>query len=90
MNFAVWNVRGLNKSSQPKEVVKFIYANNISLMSFVDTKVKIKNSSQVASSINKSWNWLFNYERHFNGRIWVGWDPTVWIVQPFFKASQSI
>lgn len=72
MNFGMWNVRGLNKSSHQKEVTNFISVNNISLIGLVETKVRVQNSLAISRCINKNWNWLFNYKHHDYGRVCVG------------------
>lgn len=90
MNFAVWNVRGLNKKPHQDEVVNFINANHLSLCALVETKVKLSNSMLVAKKIKKGWNWLFNYGDHYNGRVWVGWDPNFWNISMLHSSPQDI
>lgn len=90
MNIACWNVRGINKSSHQKELMQFIFSNNISFMSCVETRVKSINASSISNKICRSWSWVFNYDHHHNGRIWVGWDPNVWIVNVISKTSQHV
>lgn len=90
MKFASWNVRGLNKSPHQKELVNFILANQISFMEIMETKVKIVNACAVAKKISRNWKWSFNYEHHYNGRVWVGWDPNLWDIVEHSKSSQHI
>lgn len=90
MNFAVWNVRGLNKTSHQDELINFIEVNKISFMSCLETKVKQGNSARVSRHVNKKWSWVFNYEHHDNGRVWIGWDPSIWHVSVQSKSSQHI
>ncbi|XP_074360896.1 uncharacterized protein LOC141701135 [Apium graveolens] len=90
MNFAAWNVRGINKSPHQKELQQFISVNNIDLMGILETKVKVSNALSISKKINKNWQWLFNYDHHYNGRIWVGWNPNVWEISLLSKSSQFI
>ncbi|XP_074374868.1 uncharacterized protein LOC141716183 [Apium graveolens] len=59
-------------------------------MGILETKVKASNALVVSKKINKKWNWLFNYEHHYNGRVWVGWDPGVWYVTLHSSIDQVI
>lgn len=59
-------------------------------MSCVETRVKSINASSISNKICRSWSWVFNYDHHHNGRIWVGWDPNVWIVNVISKTSQHV
>ena len=90
MNFASWNVRGLNKSPHQKEVKNLIICNKLSFISCLETRVKVDNALCISKEICKNWSWLFNYEDHHNGRIWVGWDPTVWKISLLSKSAQQI
>lgn len=90
MNYAVWNVRGLNKSPHQNEVKNFISENNISFMAFLETKVSIDNSIAISKKINRNWLWLFNYDFHDYGRIWLGWDANVWTVNMHSMSDQQI
>ena len=90
MIVATWNVRGLNKGPHQQELINFINSNNISLMSCIETKVKLENSKKISQKINSKWSWVFNYEHHFNGRIWIGWDPSVWTITALSASDQHI
>ncbi|XP_074364755.1 uncharacterized protein LOC141705769 [Apium graveolens] len=90
MKFASWNVRGLKKSPRQKELEQFISSNNIDFMGFLETKVKVSNALGILKKINKKWQWLFNYDYHYIGRVWVGWDPSVWEVSLHSKYVQFI
>ncbi|XP_074363455.1 uncharacterized protein LOC141703993 [Apium graveolens] len=59
-------------------------------MGIWETKVKISKASSISKKINKNWLWLFNYDHHYNGRIWVGWNPNVWDISLLSKSSQFI
>lgn len=40
-------------------------------MCCVETKVRIDNAVTVSRKIGSSWSWIFNFEYHDNGRIFV-------------------
>lgn len=90
MKFAAWNVRGLNKSPHQSELKHFISMNNIDFMGILDTKVKIDNATAISKKINKSWKWLFNYNCHYNGRVWVGWNPSIWDIALHQVTAQHV
>ncbi|XP_074363651.1 uncharacterized protein LOC141704298 [Apium graveolens] len=90
MNFASWNVRGINKSPHQKELQQFISGNNIDFMGILETKVKASKAPSISKKINKNWQWLFNYDHHYNGRIWVGWNPNIWDISLLSQSSQFI
>ncbi|XP_074374175.1 uncharacterized protein LOC141714560 [Apium graveolens] len=90
MNFAVWNVRGINKAPHQKELQNFISSNNVNLMGVLETKVKSDNALGVSKKICRDWKWLFNYNHHYNGRVWVGWNPSVWDISIHSMSSQVI
>ena len=54
MILACWNVRGLNKRSHQKEVIKLLNKNGVSLVGLVETKVKAGNFNKVISRLNKN------------------------------------
>lgn len=90
MNLAAWNVRGLNKSSHQKELIHFVSTNNLSIMCCVETKVKENHALEVSKRINKNWSWIFNYEHHYNGRIWLGFDSSIWSISVISKSNQQM
>lgn len=90
MNYGVWNVRGLNKDNHQLEVVNFIKVNKLSFVSLFETKVKHNNSITTAKKIKRNWKWWFNYDHHYNGRVWVGWDASVWEISLCSSSAQHI
>lgn len=80
----------MNKSSHQRELINFISVNSLSFIGLMETKVKEDNSMMVSKKIKKSWKWFFNYDYHHNGRVWVGWDPTVWSISLHTKSAQHI
>ncbi|XP_074374164.1 uncharacterized protein LOC141714549 [Apium graveolens] len=90
MNFVVWNVRGINKAPHQKELHNFISVNKLNFMGLLETKVKSFNALIISKKIRKDWKWCFNYDHHYNGRVWVGWNPSVWDVSIHSLSSQVI
>lgn len=90
MKVASWNVCGINKGPQQNELKNFITMNNIDLMGILETKVKEPNVVAISKNINKGWQWLFNYNHHYNGRVWVGWNPDVWSLSLYSMSGQFI
>lgn len=71
MNLLVWNVRGLNHPSKQKEVQSMIRTKKIGLICLIETRVKVSNADRILASMLPDWDFCFNYEKHFLGRIWV-------------------
>lgn len=88
MDFCSYNVRGLsNKASFIKD---FLCTNRCALVALLETHVKQENASALSHFIAPSFSWLFNYESHYNGRIWLGWNPTEWQVVLVSSSAQQI
>lgn len=90
MRFASWNVKGLNKGPHQKLLVNFISLYKLDLMGVLETKVSLIMFFFVFKKIQKNWKWLFNYEHHYNGHVWVGWNPNVWDITLHSMSSQHI
>jgi exonuclease III len=71
MNFLIWNVRGLNHPSNQKEVVSMIERHTISLICLIESRVKENKADKVRACIVPDWDYVFNYDKHFLGRIWI-------------------
>ena len=69
-----WNVRGINKVARNKEVSSFLHSFNVPIVALLETRVKMHNAKKVRNKIGGSWNYMDNYDRHENGRIWLLWD----------------
>lgn len=88
IDFCIYNIRGLNnKQSFVKDFLSF---HKLSLCSLVETHVNRNSANFVSRYINPKFHWVFNYEHHQNGRIWVGWDPVVWKVVVLSSSVQQI
>lgn len=90
LKLAAWNVRGLNDLVRQVEVRNFVASNKISLMVIIETKVKFSSSSVVMKKIRTDWGWAHNYDRAYNGRLWVCWDRCVLAVQILQVDAQLI
>jgi exonuclease III len=90
MNFLIWNVRGLNHPSKQKEVVSIIKRHKISLICLIETRVKENKANKVRTCIVPDWKYVFNYEKHFLGRIWICWKKSDYEVSVLDKSDQSI
>lgn len=90
VNFCSLNIRGLNKKPKQASARDLIRAHSLSFVGLVETRVKICKASRITNVINRNWQWIFNYERRVNGRIWLGWDPNLWDVSFVSKTSQFI
>lgn len=88
MNLCSYNIRGLN--NKISFVRDFISNKKIGLISLLETHVKKDSANFVSNSVSPRFTWLFNYDCHSNGRIWVGWDPGVWKIQLLKHGSQHI
>ncbi|KAL8122725.1 hypothetical protein AgCh_010922 [Apium graveolens] len=59
-------------------------------MGILETKVKSDKAPIISKKIKKEWKWLFNYTHHYNGRVWVGWNPDIWDISLHSMTSQVI
>jgi hypothetical protein len=73
MNFLIWNIRGLNHPSKHLEVKNMIRVHKIDLICLLETRVKIHNADKVRSCIVPNWDYVYNYDQHTLGRIWICW-----------------
>ena len=88
MNFCSYNTRGLNnKISFYKD---FIASNKLGLIALLETHVKQENAPFVSKLVAYRFRWQFNYGYHYNGRIWLGWDPNFWTVSDCTIHAQHI
>lgn len=71
-------MRGLNnKVSFIKDLIQ---DNKFGLIALLETLVKKDLANSTAYLVSPRFKWIFNYENHYNGRIWLGWDPSTWTV----------
>ncbi|XP_062099632.1 uncharacterized protein LOC133805461 [Humulus lupulus] len=70
-----WNVRGLNKTSKQREVMRMISNKRIGFVSLLETRVKTSNMGSLYLNMFKGWCFTSNLTHHPNGRIVVAWNP---------------
>ena len=90
MIFASWNIRGVNDPLKQREVRSLVFGNNVSLLGLNETRVHKDNSFNIAESMLRGWRYIFNYNQHANGRIWVLWNPSIVEVTEIFSTDQII
>ncbi|CAO2836368.1 unnamed protein product [Amaranthus hypochondriacus] len=86
-NILCWNVRGLNMVKRQKELSRFLFAHNISLFSFLQTKVKRANLGCLYQNLCPGWCFSHNFAYHHSGRIIFGWKGSEMIVTILFMSS---
>lgn len=89
-----WNVRGLNDCVKDKLLTSYCGKKGISIMAFLETKVKAKFEEEVASRLMRNWKVCTNSgagnSAEKKGRIWLTWDPSIVEVEVNTIAHQYI
>ena len=85
---ACWNIRGLNLNHKQDEVKALVFANKVSLLGLVETKVRSPKHLDLARNLLPGWKFFFNYSCHRLGRIWVAWDPLILSVSLLVSTTQ--
>ncbi|XP_074300707.1 uncharacterized protein LOC141632011 [Silene latifolia] len=75
MKVASWNVRGFNNPIKQKEVSDFIWSNKVDIMAILETRVKKSKASKILKKTFSQWIGVCNYDKHYNSRIWVLFNP---------------
>jgi hypothetical protein len=70
-----------------KELSRFLFAHNISLFSFLQTKVKSANLGCLYQNLCPGWCFSHNFAYHHSGRIIFGWKGSEMIVTILFMSS---
>jgi len=79
MSLLIWNARGLNKIERRKDVLEHIQKYKPSMVALVETKIKMSKFDRIKSCTRKQWQSCHNFHLSARGRIWISWDPTVWV-----------
>lgn len=88
VDFCSYNIRGLNnKQNFAKD---FVNLHKLSLFALIETRVKKDSASTIANFICPNFSWIFNYDHHYNGRLWVGFDPNIWNLTVISISAQQI
>ncbi|KAL2253051.1 UNVERIFIED_CONTAM: hypothetical protein Sindi_0099800 [Sesamum indicum] len=73
LNYAVWNIRGLNKRDHQLALKDLVSEYSLHLLCILETRVRLNNVIHIQSSILPQWKWFVNYDSVGN-RIWLAWD----------------
>ncbi|XP_074300977.1 uncharacterized protein LOC141632320 [Silene latifolia] len=76
MKIASWNIRGFNCPLKYSEVKDYLGVNKIDIMALLETRVKEHKASKIIRKKFSNWNVVCNYSHHYNGRIWVFFNPS--------------
>lgn len=60
-NILCWNIRRLNWPNKQEDVRLFLQTNQVGLVGLIETKVKEKNVSHIATRTFPGWEWLHNF-----------------------------
>lgn len=90
MNLLIWDVRELNHPSKQREVKRMIKLHKIGLVCLIEIRVKEAKADMLRTSIVPDWGFVFNYEKHVLGRIWICWNQSDFEVTVLDKSDQSI
>lgn len=88
VDFCSFNIRGLhNKIAFASD---FVINNQLTLFAVLETHVKEGDALFLSKKVNPRFQWVFNYQHHHNGRIWLGWHPDFWSIQELGSSAQHI
>ena len=88
--FGCWNVRGCNDPAKVREIRRFISTQNLCLLGLIDTKVRIGKEVGCRGSIQQSWKFFAQHALNGTGRIWIGWNPQVCVVNLLNHSPQWV
>ncbi|XP_074308496.1 uncharacterized protein LOC141643297 [Silene latifolia] len=76
MIISSWNIRGLNKLVKQIEVNKFLTQNKLDILGILETRVKENKSQRILRNKFRGYSSFCIYSKHYNGRIWLVWNPS--------------
>lgn len=85
-----WNVRGINNAGKSREVFQRLNKLNPVLAILVETRVKQQKAQNIRNKMGSKWQYLDNYEKHSNGRIWIMWNENKIRVKMLENSDQFI
>lgn len=88
IDFCSFNVRGLNNKCD--FIKDFLAHNKLSLVGLIETRVRADIAKTISKEIAPSFSWLYNYDFHQGGRIWVGWNHFLWNLTLISASDQHI
>ena len=68
----------------------FIILHKLSFISVLETRVSEPSAKSISKFICPKFTWLFNYDHHKNGHIWIGFDPSIWNISVLDSSAQHI
>ncbi|XP_074305658.1 uncharacterized protein LOC141640879 [Silene latifolia] len=90
MKVASWNVRGFNCPIKQCEVKDFLVHNQLDVLAILETRVKETKARKIISKVFAKWKVICNYNTHYNGRIWLLYNPTTVSLSNILSGAQWI
>ncbi|XP_074314288.1 uncharacterized protein LOC141649498 [Silene latifolia] len=90
MIIATWNIRGFNKPIKHSEVNLFLKENKVDVLGLLETRVKNNKAKAILRTRFKRYNVFCNYNKYYNGRIWVFWNPVTTKVDILQETAQVV
>ncbi|XP_071718831.1 uncharacterized protein [Rutidosis leptorrhynchoides] len=91
VNFATWNIRGLNLHPKKKEISDAVYNNDLCLCGILEIHVDIAKLTRIRSNVFQNWMWVSNQSMCTGGIcIILGWNPNVGQVMVLNMSHQVI
>ncbi|XP_058217387.1 uncharacterized protein LOC131328462 [Rhododendron vialii] len=76
--------------SASKEVKSFVSSNKLNLVGFIEHKIRAIWADRITQYICPDWSFVNNYSQSALGRIFVGWDPSVFSLTVLGQFDQCI
>ncbi|XP_058767570.1 uncharacterized protein LOC131641282 [Vicia villosa] len=84
------NVRGLNKGIRNREISSRLSKLSPEIAILVETRVKQDKAMNIRKKLGGQWNYLDNYNKHANGRVWIMWDKNKVDIKSIYSSEQMI
>jgi hypothetical protein len=85
-----WNVRGLNKVGKIREISSRLVNLNPDIAILIETRVKCNKAEKIRKRLKLRGNYLDNYNKHENGRIWIVWNDNNVNIKKISETDQMI
>ncbi|XP_074307797.1 uncharacterized protein LOC141642767 [Silene latifolia] len=89
-NISSWNIRGCNDPLKQQEIRDFLWSNKLDILGVLETRVKKKNADNIIKNKFSNYSVICNYDCHYNGRIWLIFNPVTVTVKPILSHAQFI
>ncbi|XP_074299409.1 uncharacterized protein LOC141630500 [Silene latifolia] len=90
MKIGLWNIRGMNKLIKQQEVISLFNKCALDILCVVETRVRVNKCAPIQRKNFKQFLIQDNYSSHYNGRIWVLWRNSAFLIQCLNSSSQWI